>query len=427
MAVTLLTTCVHNTEDLFDKPAGKRIAESLQVYRELLTAQTNGWLVEYYPEKTQKYGGFNLYFRFDDHQVTVQSEIDPAEEATSAWSMGTDMGPTINFDTYNDVLHYNFSDPGVPIGGGYGLNREGDYEFIVESGSADEFILRGKKTGNTIRMTPLPANSWENYSQSLENMKYNVLAPAYQMTVANRDISIMKSAGINAFTLKAGNETIFAPFLVTLTGIKFYEPITVLTETLQVFTYHAGADKMISDQGNAEIFFSYPHLNKYFIDNLTLTDWYLKTENIGPGYLPAWNTMKDNLNDYLGEKLYAMWFGILNTDGPAGISFASYEPGEGLWGGVYVYNFESIGDNRIKLAYNAVSTSINGINADFYDTYSDMGAFTISAFNGKTFIITPDVDITDPKNMTRIKELTLTDVANPDNWITVSLEPALWP
>ena len=116
-----LNSCVHDTDELFDRPAAERMAESLQSYRNLLTAQTNGWLVEYYPEKTQKYGGFNLYFRFDGGYVTVGSEIDPAASATSSWSMGSDMGPTINLDTYNAVLHY-FSDPAINQGGGRGLN-----------------------------------------------------------------------------------------------------------------------------------------------------------------------------------------------------------------------------------------------------------------------------------------------------------------
>ena len=421
-----LTSCVHYTDPLFDKPAAERIAESLEVYRDLLTAQSNGWIVEYYPEKTQKYGGFNLYFRFEFDYVTVRSEIDPAISATSAWSMGTDMGPTINFDTYNTVLHF-FSDPAIVQGGGRGLNYEGDYEFVVESGSNEEFILRGKKTKNIIRMTPLPANlTWEKYSQSLESMKSDVIAPAYQMTVNGREISITKSVGANIFTLKVSNETISAPFMITLTGIKFYEPIKILTETLQFLTYNAAEDILVSDNRKSIISFVTSPLSHYFINNLPHTDWFLKTENIGQGFLPAWNTAKDNLENSYNETLYAVWLGRLLEGYPTGITFASWDYEENRpWYGTYAYDFEIINDYQIKFIYNSARTEKNGINADYYA--SELQGFTIDAFNGKTFTLEPDVDITNPKNIAKIQELTLRDNQDSNNWVKVILEEIIWP
>ena len=426
LAALLLTACEPYTESLFEKPAAERIAESLQTYRELLTAQTSGWLVEYYPEKTQRYGGFNLFFHFENDQVTIRSEIDPADSATSSWSTGTDMGPTINFNTFNKVLHHNFSDPAVPLGGGYGLNREGDYEFVVMSGSETEFILMGKKTKNTIRMKPFPANiSWEEYCQALDQMKQNVIAPAYKMTVGGREISIVKRVGANAFTLKTNDKTVFAPFIVTLNGIKFYEPVTISGETLHIFNYHAGGDKIISDKGNAEISFVVTSLSNYFIDNIGLSDWYFKTDHIGPGYLPAWNTAKTNLG-LLDLQLIYMWLGILDEGYPKGISFAVYdEEDDAAYWGTYAYNFEAAGDNRVKFIYNSALTNSDGINASVLAPM--MQIFTINAFNGRTFTIEPDVDISNPKNMAYIREYKLTDVTNPNNWIKVNLEVVLWP
>ena len=426
LAALLLTACEPYTENLFDKPAGERIAESLQTYRELLTAQSNGWLVEYYPEKTQRYGGFNLFFRFENEQVTVRSEIDPAVSATSAWSTGTDMGPTINFNTYNEVLHPNFSDPAIPFGGGLGLNREGDYEFVVMSGSETEFILMGKKTKNTIRMTPFPANlSWEGYCQSLKAMYQNVNAPAYKMTIGGKEISIVKSIRANAFTLKTNSETVFAPFIVTLSGIKFYEPITISGETLQVFNYHEGVDKIISEKGNAEISFVLTSLSNYFIENIRWADWYLKTDNIGPGYLPAWNTAKANLEKYDLKLLY-MWLGILADGYPTGISFAVYDEQEdAAWWGTYAYDFVAVGEDRVKFVHNSALTTSDGINADVFAPM--MRNFTITLFNGKTFTLEPDVDVSNPKNMANIKEIKLIDASYPNDWIKVSLDSVIWP
>jgi len=420
-----LSSCVHYTDPLFDKPAAERIAESLEAYRELLTAQTKGWIVEYYPEKTQKYGGFNLYFRFEFDYVTVRSEINPAASTTSAWSMGTDMGPTINFDTYNTALHF-FSDPAIPQGGGRGLNYEGDYEFVVENGSHDEFILRGKKTKNIIRMTPLPANSWEEYSQSLENMKSNVMAPAYKMIVNGREISITKNIGANAFILNTGNATISAPFIITLSGIKFYEPITISNEKLQNFTYNAAEDKIVSENGKSEISFVLSPLSHYFVDHLPYTDWFFKTENIGPGLLPEWNTAKENLENNFNETLFVMWLGILLEDYPVGITFASWDYEVNRpWYGTYAYDFEIISDHQVKFVYNSARTRTDGINADYYA--SELQGFTIDAFNGKTFTLEPDIDITNPKNITKIQELILRDDQDSNHWVKVTLEEIIWP
>ena len=422
----LPVSCVHHTDSLFDKPPAERIAESLEKYRDLLTAQTNGWIVEYYPEKTQKYGGFNLYFHFEFDYVTVRSEINPAASATSSWSMGTDMGPTINFDTYNAVLHF-FSDLGIHQGGGRGLNYEGDYEFVVENGSEKEFILRGKKTKNIIRMTPLPANlSWEEYIQSLESMKSNVIAPAYRMMVNGREISIAKSFGVNSFILKSGGLTITAPFIVTLTGIRFYEPITFFSESLQVLTYNAAEEKLVSENSKSEISFVMLPLSNFFTENLPYMEWFLKSDNIGQGLLPAWNTIKSNLENNLNENLYAMWLGRLLEDFPVGITFASWDyENDRPWYGTYAYDFYIINDNQIRFSYNNALTRTDGINAEYYAP--ELQYFTIDAFNGKTFTLEPDIDVSDPRNMTKIKEITLRDVQNSENWLKVILEEVIWP
>ena len=424
---TLLASCVRDTENLFDKSAEGRINEAVQTYRDLLTAQTNGWIVEYYPEKTQKYGGFNLYFRFEGNQVAVRSEIDPSVSAISTWSTGTDMGPTINFDTYNSVLHY-FSDPGVPQGGGYGLNYEGDYEFVVVSGSADEFILMGKKTKNIIRMTPLPANKTADaYFQSIDNMSRNVIAPAYKMTVNNREVTIEKTFDANAFTLTVDGETVFAPFMVTPAGIKFYQPVTILNQTLQVFTYNAAEDKIKSNQNNAEISFALTSLANYFVDHLANMNWYFSTENMAPGspFATAWNTAKTRLKNELGYDLAYMWFGTFYEGLPEGLSFICFDPVTNVaYAVLYLYDFVPVGDNSIKLVYNGdlYYWGDGGLNAHY-----SLQDFTVTAFAGKTFTLEPDVDITNPKNMVRMKELKLIDSANPNNWVKVGLEEVLWP
>lgn len=72
----------------------------------------------------------------------------------SLFSIKKDIGPTLNFDTYNSLFHY-FSDSDISGGAGTGKGYEGDYEFLLRSHTENEIVLRGKKTKNIIRMTRL--------------------------------------------------------------------------------------------------------------------------------------------------------------------------------------------------------------------------------------------------------------------------------
>jgi hypothetical protein len=425
-AASSFSSCVRHTEDIFDKPASERISEALQTCQNLLVGQTNGWVVEYYPESTQKYGGYNLYFKFDRQSVIVRSEIDPSGSSESLYTMGSDMGPAINFDTYNTVLNY-FSDPAINQGGGYGLNYEGDYEFFVVSSSETEFILKGKKTKNIIRMTPLPDNlTWDDYVQSIKAMEDEVIVPAYRMTVDGREISIQKSAGFRVFLLRTGNTTISAPFIVTPTGIKLYQPVTILDKTLQFFTYSHSEDKIIEDRDNSIISFVIPPLNKYFCDYLAYIYWFFQTADIGPGYLTAWNTAKTSLENEFGETLYMMWLGTIDPGYPEGVSFASWDySGDRAWYGTYAYDFDPVGEDRVTFVFDGNRTAVEGINAGYYAS-SLLGFAKI--FDGKTFTLEPDVDITtNPKNLTKIAKLKFTDTTDPDNWFTVGVNTVTFP
>ena len=265
IACSILSSCVKDADPIFDESASKRLAERLNEFKSLLTSNTNGWLVEYYPHSTQMYGGFNLYFKFDGGEVTVKALKEEAKldeevklneaEATSLYSLGEDMGPTLNFDTYNIVLNY-FSDPSFYINGKPGSGLQGDYEFIYMSGNEQEIILKGKKTKNVIRMIPFPASeTWENFSQSIVEMKNRVIAPAYAMTVNGNSITNVsrttsqflnitnttESEGDPALTV---TEKYSAPFIVTTKGIRFYQPITINDIEIQEFIFNPQNERL---------------------------------------------------------------------------------------------------------------------------------------------------------------------------------------
>ena len=113
----LCTSCLFDEEDLFDKTASERIEAAKVEAKAALESAPNGWHVRYFPSATQEFGGYNVFFKFADGQVTVASETesDPSTAETSLYSLGEDLGVTLNFDTKNSVINY-FVHPRNPDG-----------------------------------------------------------------------------------------------------------------------------------------------------------------------------------------------------------------------------------------------------------------------------------------------------------------------
>lgn len=148
-------------ENPFDKSAAERTEWELERYRFALQARET-WVVEYFPDADLAYGGWVFVMKFsENNRVRMWFEgstfvgENPVTESEYVVEQGS--GPMLKFRTHNDYLHW-FTFPGGPNGSGYNA-FEGDFEFKIMSVSPayDEIILRGNRTGNTIRMYPLPA------------------------------------------------------------------------------------------------------------------------------------------------------------------------------------------------------------------------------------------------------------------------------
>ena len=238
----LLTSCLFDEEDLFDQSASERIEAAKQEAKTILESAENGWHVRYFPSPTLEFGGYNLFFKFSDGKVTVASEIerDPSTTETSLYSLGEDLGVTLNFDTKNALINY-FVHPRNPDGLGSSYKgMEGDYKFTVMETSAEQVILRGIISGNYYVMTPVAAETdWasemETYRNNSEDMAFSsysfvVKGKAYPATLTNR-----------RFAVKIDNETTFyVPFIYTRTGLSFYMPIEDDGVTAQDFDFVDG-------------------------------------------------------------------------------------------------------------------------------------------------------------------------------------------
>lgn len=122
----------------------------------------------------------------------------------------------------------------------------GDSEFIIMSYAADKVVLRGKKTQNTIVLTPLPETAWNTmfgkYSADVTKMD-NFRSYELVLNGKTYDISREVAAGYNSryFSVVTENGTIPASFIYTQdTGLKFYEPLVVDGVSIEEMTWSGG-------------------------------------------------------------------------------------------------------------------------------------------------------------------------------------------
>ena len=101
----------------------------------------------------------------------------------------------------------------------------------------------------------------------VEYTKKNAIAPIYKMNVNGEEVSIEKGAN-RTFTLnyKDGGKAISTevPYIYTDTGIRFYQPVTILGSSIENMQYSVEQDILSTDNGNAQISFELMKVNEFF-------------------------------------------------------------------------------------------------------------------------------------------------------------------
>lgn len=247
MAALSLTSCLKGYEDNFSESSSERINEAIEQAAKVLAGAQNGWRMEVYPNPTCDYGGYTVFAKFDGEQVTAMGEIfGPEVVSTSYYSITAENGPMLSFDTYNDVIHF-FSDPSYGAQYGYGeaqYGLHGDSDFIVMSAEPDCVVLKGRVTGNKVRMYPIDsATDWaaemEQYIDMADRMSLNY----NRASIDGEDIAeLFYESEYQGFTSRyfifindAGDE-IHGPYIITKNGLKFYEPVTLGSHTVSEMT-----------------------------------------------------------------------------------------------------------------------------------------------------------------------------------------------
>ena len=248
LASAALLSCVKDEARIFEDSASARITKYLGEAQKLLVDAPNGWVMYYYPNgpgkerNSQEIGGFVYTLVFTDTEVTAWTEIFEGG-STSLYSMSTDDGPILNFDTFNYNLYY-FATPSGSAENIYGLKggtyykaHQGDIGFKILSYSADKIVLRGKRSGNYYMMYPLPSStSPEEYAAESARMAEDFGVSTFEGKFAGKDAQFLVNLNNRQIELKLGSgagenfqaeETQKTAFAYIPDGIKFYKPVTL--------------------------------------------------------------------------------------------------------------------------------------------------------------------------------------------------------
>lgn len=422
--ISLLIACAPEEKNLFEDSSANRMSEALRKTREVLTGAENGWLMEYYPASQQTYGGYNVLASFTDTDVTVSSEISDFDLASSSsYALKQSAGPVLTFDTYNEEFHI-FSDPDSRVSGhgSNGVGMGGDFEFLILKAEADSVVLKGKKTGNRIVMTPFKENSWEDYMEEIQDKSDLMTFSNFEFHIAGQVIPVRGNIRRLSMTYEdeEGNEvTVNVPYIQTRTGYKLYSPLELLGVTIEEFIFQEEGELEFFTTPNdetARLVVVYPPLNEVFING----NWYFKFSAIGPFGQAYWDYTKTNGldSDGVNEELYYAYMGY-NSTGVYAFNFASYSPAAGgAYAGSLFFKVEAEGVDKIQLSFLGQGDG-NGV------WYYNNAAFAYIIYplhgNGvKTFHITSDND----KNPTQIY---LEDEDDPNNTFILDKALVVWP
>lgn len=248
------SACTNEVDEAFGQSASERLEQQMVECKQLLISAQYGWMIEYYPDSNQSFGGCTYAARFDaDGNVTVTGEVaaevggDVSKTITSHYSINSSSSVVLTFDTYNEYIHY-WSDPD-DFGGNY---YDGDFEFAYVSGDAGQMVFRGIKTGNRIVFTALEEDLVSSMKKisDVQNAIIDKLYWGYTWNAGAQDaaesadepqIALYDDDTANILTYYPDGDMNGAyenyPYAFSADGIRLYEPIVIDGVSAQHFRW----------------------------------------------------------------------------------------------------------------------------------------------------------------------------------------------
>lgn len=400
----LLTSCLKDQEDLFDKSASDRVQTRLDEAKAALVGAPYGWVLNMYPDGEQSYGGYAFTLEFDDQNVTAATELaaDVAQTFTSTYILNNESGPVLMFDTYNPFLHF-FSTPSGSSGAGGYEAYGGDNQFMITDVAKDgnTISLKGARSGNVMKMTKLTMPA-QDYLAAV-NATYNDMS--FSKFVCTTDENVVLNADADGRWMDISNvavaedpDYVESAFAIVPGGIELYQPIEYKGQTISKLNYSFEEATMTTEDGKLVFKAVIPPIMEGLLDG---TSWYLCKDNLCSSMQALWTTAATNLKNSEDETLGTVEFTgdlLFMTSGNYGCSWA--------------VTSEVLSETQVKFSHEAggPNSTYSG-NAGWYD--QNVKGFT--AFHSM-FTGTYNIEYADDRRAS----IKLTNVDDPNSWFIVT-------
>ena len=245
-----LASCNHEEADIFDQNAAHRTEEARKMYKEILLDKGGKWQMEYFT--TEEEHGYVYLFTFrNDGTVTISgnneyitkltnidSNVPSYGSETSMWTILSDNGPVLSFNSYNTIFHLFATPEDIPgterDEQGYG--HSGDYEFDLMKFSNDTLYLEGKKNGAEIIMTRIAPETddktYLNEVVALADSFFNAKVPAVYVNLPGgyRHVVLDGATQLPKFYPETGDyitEFVGRNAIITHDGFTLGKPLTL--------------------------------------------------------------------------------------------------------------------------------------------------------------------------------------------------------
>lgn len=208
-------SCLHDDKELFDESAAERLEHATEETKQILESSTSGWAFLYYLGDEYTSGGCTYLVKFKDGKADVALDLvdDPTNITHSSYDVVKDQGPVLTFDTYNEWMHY-FANPNSD-----GTTNGGDFEFSVMKISNDTIDLKGRTTGNKMRLIRLPENTdWSTYFNAIYDFEDNMF-DSYRVMEDGVEQGVVSFNSRRYSYVASDKSVVRNPYCVTPNGI----------------------------------------------------------------------------------------------------------------------------------------------------------------------------------------------------------------
>ena len=437
LASVAFTSCNNEEDDIFDASAAERLEQYKTQYSDMLTANGGKWLMEYFANTDEQ--GYAYVMTFSkDGSVSISGNnkwIGGYKNETSLWSMISDNGPVLTFNSYNTVFHV-MSTPENIVGGptnestGYdidetGTGHAGDYEFMM-MGATDEsnttIRLKGKKRGYTIWLRHLDAATDDEallaeYAAAPTKLFNDKFTELYMVDETGRRFTVTQKEGIFSF-YQQGHDSIMYTVsynaLIKPDGVRFLNTVEIPCVngiyTVQNFTLDSN-QRLVSTDGSSKAVVSAGALAPLFINKSY--KWKISTDEAENG--EAMTTLIASLKSELKSKVNQTFSGMsLYYDSQAETYTVSVTTNRGSYN--YYGTVEAAGENDVRFNFPSEESTVNG-NANAVKFFSRIPSFKtlLDMLNASAYTVTPE-------SLLNPSVAKMVNTANSADYFTVTLQ-----